>query len=119
VKVALLVMAAAAPLATLAPTARAQMPLDPALRSKLQQEGVLAQVVAQLARARSSGWFTPAREQPVAGATDPGKRATWHALVLLVDFSDRPHTGAFGAGDFRQRLFSVGQEPTGSLAPAG
>ena len=99
-------------LSVLAAPAGAVVTLDPELESQLRAQGALEAVLRQLQRASEEGFFEMA---PPEGGLDAAKRATWNALVILVDFDDKPNLGTFPAAIWQDHLFSQGTHSTGSM----
>ncbi len=92
--------------------ASAVVRLDPELEAQLRAQGALESVLRQMQRAADEGFF----EMPVPPEGEAAsKRATWNALVILVDFDDKPNLGSYPASDWQDHLFSQGTHPTGSM----
>jgi immune inhibitor A len=96
--------------------ARALVSMDPKLEAQLRAAGAYDAAIRQLREARERGFFDPGE----LGTTkpdnaEPGKLRAWNALFILVDFTDRPATGAYGIPQWESLLLSEGTYPTGSM----
>ncbi len=87
---------------------------------RLKNEGKLDQFVKMMSDARARGVDSPSEIPQKNGQVAAlGGKQVYKALVILVDFSDKPYTGGWAAGtpaDFDSILFSQGKNPTGSMS---
>lgn len=87
---------------------------------RLRDEGKLDQFIQMMADAHARGVDNPSALADKDGvSTALSGKQVYKALVILVDFSDKPYTSGWVAGttaDFDSLLFSTGKNPTGSMS---
>ena len=92
--------------------ARAVVAIDPRLAEELRARGVLEAVLQRVRAARDRGFF---EMPPMVARKLPSETTTWHTLVILVDFSDRPQSGDYGPSAWGDHLFAQHSASTESV----
>lgn len=91
---------------------------SPEILQKLKDEGKYEQFVNTMTDAHAKGVDAPTVNSNGKLRTPFASMSTVKALVILIDFDDKPYTAGLTAGtpqDFDELLFSEGIIPTGSM----
>ncbi|MEE9441179.1 MAG: M6 family metalloprotease domain-containing protein [candidate division Zixibacteria bacterium] len=94
------------------------VPPSPEVIQKLKDEGKYEQFLNTMASAHAKGVDAPTVGNDGKLRTPLASLSTVKALVILIDFDDKPYTAGYTAGtpqDFHDLLFSEGVIPTGSM----
>ncbi|MFH1700010.1 MAG: M6 family metalloprotease domain-containing protein [Candidatus Zixiibacteriota bacterium] len=91
---------------------------SPEILQKLKDEGEYEQFLNTIASAHAKGVDAPTVNSNGKLRSPLASLSTVRALVILIDFDDKPYTAGYTAGtpqDFDELLFSEGIIPTGSM----